>query len=67
VLLDPHSKVADSYTVGAIPTIFVVDKRGRIIYAHTGLDQVMQFQLMRSLGIKMPGIDEGEKDGEKKP
>jgi hypothetical protein len=28
---------------------------------------VMQFQLMRSLGIKMPGIDEGEKDGEKKP
>lgn len=67
VLLDPHSKVADSYTVGAIPTMFVVDKRGKIIYAHTGLDQVMQFQLMRSLGIKMPGIDEGEKDGEKRP
>ena len=67
VLLDPYSRVADSYTVGAIPTMFVVDKSGKIIYAHTGLDQVMQFQLMRSLGIKMPGIDDGEKDGEKKP
>jgi peroxiredoxin len=67
VLLDPHSRVADSYTVGAIPTMFVVDKSGKIIYAHTGVDQVMQFQLMRSLGIKMPGIDDDEKDGEKKP
>jgi peroxiredoxin len=66
VLLDPHSKVADTYAVEAIPATFVVDKSGKIVYAHTGLDQMMQFQLARTLGVKIRGTDD-EEGPEKNP
>jgi peroxiredoxin len=60
VLLDPHSKVADTYTVQAIPTTFVVDKSGKIIYARTGLAETMQFELIRTLGIRPSGLDDDD-------
>src|SRR5262245_35321616 len=33
VLLDPDSRAADAYSVGAIPALFVVEKDGRVSYA----------------------------------
>jgi peroxiredoxin len=59
VLLDTNSKVADSYSVEGIPTMVVIDKSGKVAYAHTGLDEGMQFQLMSQLGIKFPDTDLG--------
>ena len=57
VLLDPQSKTADAYAVEGIPTMFVVGKDGRVEYAHTGLQEGMQFILMRQLGIAFPGTE----------
>lgn len=59
VLFDPDSKVADSFSVEAIPTLFIINKSGRINYAHTGLDESIQFRLMSELGIQFPGLDNG--------
>lgn len=55
VLLDPQSKTADAYSVEGIPTMFVIGKDGKVEYAHTGLQEGMQFILMRQLGITFPG------------
>ena len=52
VLLDLDSKVADSYSVESIPSLFVIDSNGTIVYGVTGLDQTLQFQLAHYLGIK---------------
>jgi len=52
VLLDPQQRVADSYEVEGIPTMFVIDKNGKIIYGRAGFDAAMQFGLMYQLGIK---------------
>ena len=38
VLLDEDSKTADSYNVEGIPTLFVVDKQGKVRFFHTGAD-----------------------------
>ena len=62
VLLDPRSKVAEEYSVEAIPTLFVI-KNGKVTHAHMGLEETMQYQLMNELGIKFPGM---EKDKETK-
>jgi peroxiredoxin len=53
VLLDPDSKAADSYSVESIPSLFVIDPNGTIIYGVTGLDQTLEFQLAHFLGINM--------------
>jgi peroxiredoxin len=53
VLLDLDSKVADSYSVESIPTLFVVGSDGTIVYGNTGLDQALEFQLAHHLGIKV--------------
>jgi peroxiredoxin len=57
VLLDPQSKTADAYAVEGIPTMFVIGKDGKVEYAHTGLQEGMQFRLMRELGIQFPGTE----------
>lgn len=57
VLLDPQSKTADAYSVEGIPTVFVIGKDGKVEYAHTGLEEAMQFRLMRQLGIQFPGTE----------
>jgi peroxiredoxin len=62
VLLDPQSKAADAYSVEGIPTMFVVGKDGKVEYAHTGLQEGMQFSLMRQLGIPFPGMENGGGD-----
>ena len=61
VLFDPQSKTADAYSVEGIPTMFVIDKDGKIVHAHAGLEQAMQIQLMSELGLKYAGMkDAGE-------
>jgi peroxiredoxin len=52
VLLDPRQRVANTYEVDGIPTMFVIDKDGKIIYGHGGYDSVMEYQLMRELDLK---------------
>ena len=58
VLFDPHSKTADAYSVEGIPTMFVIDKDGKIVHAHAGLEQAMQIQLMSELGLKYTGMED---------
>jgi peroxiredoxin len=58
VLFDPQSKTADTYSVEGIPTMFVIDKSGKIVHAHVGLEQAMQIQLMGELGLKYAGMED---------
>lgn len=64
VLLDPKQRVAKSYEVEGIPTLFVIDKTGKIIYGHQGFDMAMEYQLSRELGIKQKKAAEGASDGD---
>jgi peroxiredoxin len=50
--LDADNRVADSYHVDAIPTLFVADKTGKIIYSNTGYEMTLDFMLAQQLGIK---------------
>ena len=52
VLLDPAENVAKAYEVEGIPTMFVIDKDGRILFGHSGYSATMQYQLANELGIK---------------
>jgi peroxiredoxin len=53
VLLDPDSRAADAYSVGAIPALFVVEKDGRVSYAATGAEDMLEFRLAAQLGIEI--------------
>lgn len=64
VLLDPKQRVADAYQVEGIPTIYVIDKNGKIIYGRQGFDMSMEYQLARELGIKQKRPAEGASDGD---
>jgi peroxiredoxin len=64
VLLDPKQRVAKAYEVEGIPTLFVIDKNGKIIYGHQGFDMAMEYQLTRELGIKQKKPAEGASDGD---
>jgi len=57
VLFDPESRTAGSYQVDAIPTLFVIDKSGKVIFAHTGFTMGLDFLLAQELQIKnyLPG------------
>jgi peroxiredoxin len=59
ILFDPQSKTADAYSVEGIPTLFVIDKDGKIVHAHAGLVQAMQLQLMAELGLKYSDMETG--------
>ena len=67
VLLDPKQKMAEAYQVEGIPTMFVVDKDGKIIYGHLGYETGMNFWLKRELGIKEKKSAEGAADGDAGP
>jgi len=58
VLLDPRQGIANSYGVEGIPTMFVIDKNGKVIFGRAGFEATMQYQLTHALGIKdksLPG------------
>jgi peroxiredoxin len=60
VLLDSSKTVANAYGVEGIPTMFVIDKAGKVIYGHAGFDATMEFRLANELGIK-PKTAEGSR------
>jgi peroxiredoxin len=64
VLLDPKQRVANAYQVEGIPTIYVIDKNGKIIYGRQGFDMSMEYQLARELRIKQKKPAEGASDGD---
>jgi peroxiredoxin len=65
VLWDANSKTSDAYSVEGIPTMFVVDKVGKITYTNTGVDQTMEVQLAMQLGIDMKLGAIGRRGGDK--
>ena len=67
VLLDPKQKMAEAYQVEGIPTMFVIDKDGKITYGHMGYDTAMSYWLKRELGIKEKKPEEGAADGDASP
>jgi peroxiredoxin len=63
VLLDSRKKVANAFEVDGIPTMFIIDKDGKITYGHAGYDMTMEYQLAFKLGIKEKKPTEGVTDG----
>lgn len=62
VLLDPQQKMANAFGVDGIPTLFVIDKNGKITYGHIGYDGIMQYSLANALGIDLTR-QKGAQDG----
>ncbi|MFY9728430.1 MAG: TlpA disulfide reductase family protein, partial [Bryobacteraceae bacterium] len=52
VLLDPTSKTSGTYGVGAIPTLFVIDKDGKVLHGQVGFAPGFEIILAQQLGIK---------------
>jgi peroxiredoxin len=52
VLLDLDGRASKSYKVDAIPTLFVIDKSGKVIFSHTGFEMGLDFMLAQQLDIK---------------
>jgi peroxiredoxin len=53
VLLDLRQTAAAAFHVSAIPTMFVIDKNGRIVYGHAGVDLAMEPQLAHHLHLQI--------------
>ncbi len=53
ILLDLAHRAADAYGANAIPTLYVVNEQGKVIFGHVGYDSSTQFQLARALGIRL--------------
>ena len=51
VLLDPRNTTAQAYGAETIPTLYVVDENGKVVYGEVGYDVLLQMQLARYLGI----------------
>lgn len=64
VLLDLDSKVADSYSVDGIPTMFIVDKNGTILWGNSGMDTAMEVRLALQLGIDLRPKNPGATDAD---
>jgi peroxiredoxin len=64
VLLDLDSKTADSFGVEGIPTLFVIDENGKIIYGQVGFDASMEVMLAHHLGFELTPKTGGAADGE---
>jgi len=45
------SQAAELYSVDAIPALFIIDKRGKIIYGDASLDASVEFVLAQKLGL----------------
>lgn len=52
VLLDSNERMADDYGVYSIPTMFVINKNGKITYGHSGYSDAMEYRLASELGLK---------------
>jgi peroxiredoxin len=63
VLLDPGERVARSFEVKGIPTTFIIDRNGKITYAHVGFGDSFMHDLARELGIDETRPAKGGTDG----
>jgi len=61
VLVDPRQKMATAYGVEGIPTMYVIDTAGKVIYGHAGYDADMEYRLANELGIREKKIAEGSR------
>lgn len=52
VLWDRAGKTEDAFGVQAIPTLFVIDENGKVIYGTTGYEMGLEFRLVHELAIK---------------
>ncbi|MGO9009772.1 MAG: TlpA family protein disulfide reductase [Bryobacteraceae bacterium] len=52
VLLDPTSKTSRTYGVDAIPTLFVIDKDGKVLHGQVGFAPGFEIILAQQLGIR---------------
>ena len=64
VILDSRGKMATDFEVEGIPTMFVIDKNGKIAYGHVGYDMGVEYRLANALGIKLKMAPEGAADGD---
>jgi peroxiredoxin len=64
VLLDPRQKMASAYQVEGIPTMFVIDRDGKVTHGHIGFDTMMEYRLKLELGIKDKKALEGAANGD---
>jgi len=62
VLMDSTSLVGEKYGASVIPMMFIIDENGKVIYGHSGFDQMMDFQLVQKLGIRPVSVMEGAKN-----
>jgi peroxiredoxin len=62
VLWDPANKAAEAYSVEAIPSMFVIDSNGTIVYGSTGMDMAMEVILATQLGIDLKSKRPGAAD-----
>jgi peroxiredoxin len=53
VLLDPHSTTADAYGVDGIPTMFVIDENGKVVFGQIGYNAGLNYVLAQELDIKI--------------
>lgn len=60
VLLDPHSQVADAYSVDGIPTVYVIDTNGKILSGNSGMDAAIEARLAIQLGVDLRQQKPGE-------
>ncbi len=51
VLLDSDNRVSDSYSVDAIPALFVIDKAGKVIFSHVGFVMGIDAMIAQQLAI----------------
>ncbi|MGH9716339.1 MAG: TlpA family protein disulfide reductase [Candidatus Acidiferrales bacterium] len=53
VLLDLTRQTSQEYGANAIPTLYVINEQGKVIYGQVGYDSLIQFRLAQLLGIKI--------------
>jgi|KBSMisStaDraftv2_1062788.scaffolds.fasta_scaffold01020_8 peroxiredoxin len=51
VVLDNRQRMADSYGVEMIPTMFIIDKSGKVVFGHSGYNGGMRYWLAARLGV----------------
>jgi peroxiredoxin len=63
VLLDLTKQAENAYNADAIPTVYVINAEGKIVYGHVGFDPTLEFQLARVLGINITPTTIGTVNG----
>lgn len=53
VLLDLTQQIGQEYGANAIPTLYVINEEGKVVYGQVGYDSLIQFRLVQMLGIKI--------------